>query len=176
MMSKITFSIFLLLLPLSVFAAGPDSALSRDSMQVNAWFGKTLYELSAQVPGLKFVGSGTATSVGVWHYEVWVIGKAMRKPGVPCQFLVLTHPPATQEQNSSVVSDVLVFESQKGSDLFVHECSSASKQIPVAAIAKIKNGRIGGVIQAWVADTNAGKLVQLEPGSVRCTSEQETAE
>jgi hypothetical protein len=176
MMISFSISKLLVLAPVLAFSAGQSPALSRDSAQISDWSGKTLTEIVPKSPGLKFVGSSAATFGGTWSNEIWVIGKAMRKPGAPYQYLVLTHPPKTEEQKSSVVTDAYVFAGPKGTDLFVHECFSGSKQVPVAAVAQINNRKIGTVIQALKADTVSGKLVVVEPKSVKCQTEQGTAE
>ena len=175
-MFKLSTCKMLALTPIFVVAASTPPLLFRDSVQANDWNGKTLTEIAPKAPGLKFVGSGAAVFNGAWSNEVWVIGKAMRQSGVPYQYLVFTHPPKTEAQKSSVVSDVFVFAGQKGTDLFVHECYSGSKQVPVAAAAQINNGKIGTVIQAYKADTVSGKLVAVEAKSVKCQTEQGTAE
>lgn len=176
-MSRIRIAMFVLGIAASCLAANQESSRSlyRDSTIVSQWRDKSVDVVAKEVDGLGYASSGNATISGAWGSEIWSISKSKRKPNVPFKFLVLTHLSPAASQNGSVVSDVLVFNGEKGDLLLVHECLTKDK-LPVSAVVKSKAGRFGEVTAAWQADTVKGVFAPFEPRSVRCVSEQDMAE
>jgi len=151
-------------------------SVARDSARTIQFFGKSFSEISTTTPGLSSGSSGAAVLSNRWIFSVWAVDVGAAPAGFPPKFLVLNKPKFGAEQSGFVVADALTYTDAKGSDLFVHECFSQSRNNRVAVLAKVKNGKFVSALQAWKADTVRGTFAHVNPKTVKCEFEEETAE
>ena len=156
----------LLLLLHGVTIPAPVQAASLPDTCIHpSWVGNEYKSIRELAPSLHFVQGG-ALGDGPWSLSSWFAGDKE-------QFLVLV---GNGKQNENRVFDAVQVRPKKGYEVFLSECHQQIGHQTVAAVAIKKGSRFPNIFQAWLPDTVAGKLVPIDPKSVKCHSDEDIAE
>jgi len=132
-----------------------------------SWVGKSFKSYKDIDPTLEG-GSGSSIGAGEWSLEDWMIGESD-------EFLVLTK--SSEEKGKRKVAAAQKVMPVRGKKfLFVAECTEKKSGIIVGALASKSGTKFSKIFEAWKPDTLVGKLVPVDPKSVKCHSNESIAE